>query len=315
MTGESDIKFKRRDSEMESVSSYSTNALEATRDIGKVVVDAKCFLEGLRGFPKNPARAFTLFEYAANSGDVTGMHHLAWCYQYGVGIEKKNVDKAIKIYQIACDMGNASSAFCLHKIYSQGRGVPRDEMKAFGYCTKAYMLNPFLSEAIDTLARYYMEGKTVVRDVKKAVELFTIASEKPLEFTKSIVGLGQCYFEGIGVEANPESAYKLFKRAFELGDYAFAAERLGCCYFTGAGVEQNIFGGLYYTEMADINHVDLPVQTLTLLGSLFDEGAQVPKDKIKSMYYLTKAANLGDNYAKELLEKFRQEALEGKLLN
>lgn len=85
-------------------------------------------------------------------------------------------------------------------------------------------------KAIRNLGICYEQGKGVEKDEQKAFELYVDAVEKGNVFYEKIAfkilvckvaairNLAICYESGKGCEKNPEYAFRLFQKSIELGD-------------------------------------------------------------------------------------------------
>jgi len=71
-------------------------------------------------------------------------------------------------------------------------------------------------EAMTALGIMYSEGKGVTRDDKKALRYLNDAAKQ--NHPKAIYILGVLNYQGIGIERNTDDAKKLFKTAAELGN-------------------------------------------------------------------------------------------------
>lgn len=91
--------------------------------------EALKYLNGTADVPKDEAKAFELFNKAANSGHTMATVHLARCYRCGTGCQKDNV-KAFALTKKIAASGNLCAQFCLAECYDRKIGG-RDHKKAF----------------------------------------------------------------------------------------------------------------------------------------------------------------------------------------
>ena len=75
------------------------------------------------------ARAFALFQQAAQKGNLKAMHNLAIAYAQGAGTAKDE-NKAAQWFARAAERGYVDSAFDLAVLYERGEGVPQDLKQA-----------------------------------------------------------------------------------------------------------------------------------------------------------------------------------------
>ena len=97
-------------------------------------------------------------------------------YIDGIGVES-DVNKAIKVYEKASEMGNDYGLYLIGNLYMIGDEVEQDMKKAMSYFLKSGN-----GEAFYTLATLYEEGKMgVEKNLKKALILFDKAAQKGLK--------------------------------------------------------------------------------------------------------------------------------------
>ena len=71
------------------------------------------------GCNKNSARAFALYDRAAELGDALGYTNIAWMYETGEFVSK-DMDKAIEYYQKAADMCEENAIEALDRLKEEG---------------------------------------------------------------------------------------------------------------------------------------------------------------------------------------------------
>ena len=81
-------------------------------------------------------KATKLWQKACDSGEAVGCSNLGFLYENGQGV-KQNYQKAAQLYQKACDGGNAVGCSNLGVSYNNGRGVKQDFYTAKQYYGKA----------------------------------------------------------------------------------------------------------------------------------------------------------------------------------
>jgi hypothetical protein len=116
----------------------SAGALEKACRAGEAT---DCFKLGLRslrgeGVKRDVGKALTLYQKACDAREALGCLYLGLRYEKGEGVAADTA-KAAQLYQKACDAGNASGCSRLGAMYSHGRGVPRDEAMAAQLFQKA----------------------------------------------------------------------------------------------------------------------------------------------------------------------------------
>jgi TPR repeat protein len=100
---------------------------------------------------------------------------LEWMPIEGFGTQS-NFDKAAYWYRLAADQGHAEAQFELSDLYSQGKGVPRDQTEAFKL-TKAAATQGF-TKAATALGWRYANGRGVEKDESQAFFWYTVAARR-----------------------------------------------------------------------------------------------------------------------------------------
>ncbi len=146
----------------------------------------------------------------------------------------------------SAEQGDAKSQFKLGKIYSLGKGVPRDYAEAVRWYRKA-------ADQGDAHAQYalgfmYYNGQGVPRDYAEAVRWFRNAADQG--YATAQYSLGLMYRNGLGVPHDDAEAVRWYRKAADQGD-ANAQYALGFMYHKGQGVPQNYAEALrWYTKIA-----------------------------------------------------------------
>ena len=133
---------------------------------------------------------------------------------YDAGNEKT----AAKIWQKACESGEARGCVRLGFLYQSGRGVKQDDEKAGKFYQKACDTGEL--SGCDSLASLYQNSG----EHAKAAAIFEQACEKG--FGLSCYNLAQIYEAGVGVAPDENKALELYVKACERG-YAVV------CYYPG----------------------------------------------------------------------------------
>ncbi|GBB92466.1 hypothetical protein RclHR1_02010003 [Rhizophagus clarus] len=118
-----------------------------------------------------------LYKKAAEKGHIASIYELGCCYQYGKGIEKNDI-KAFELFKEAAEKGYIKSINKLGWCHYYGIGTEKNEVKAF--------------------------------------ELFKEAADK--NNPDAIDNLGYCYEHGIGTEKNENEAFEWYSKGWTLID-------------------------------------------------------------------------------------------------
>ena len=82
------------------------------------------------GVAKDLVKAFQYFEIAANNGDASAQHDLAYMYSTGEGVERDD-KKAFEWLKKSAEQGNAVAQDDLGVVYGDGRGVAQDWIQSY----------------------------------------------------------------------------------------------------------------------------------------------------------------------------------------
>ncbi len=128
---------------------------------------------------------------------------------------KKDLDKAMKAYEIACDGEIGAACRILAVNYQKAYSVRGDINKALTLYEKACHF--YDGEACTILGEYYLNTNVILQDTEKAIELFRKSCR--LKHARGCINLGNYYQTAPGELKDLEKAKKLFKKACTLGAY------------------------------------------------------------------------------------------------
>ncbi|KAH3714114.1 calmodulin-dependent protein kinase [Pelomyxa schiedti] len=95
-----------------------------------------CYFFGVGGVKKDIHKAVTLYQRAADAGHATAMFNLACCIYGGNGVDK-DINKSVRLWQTAVDAGHCASMNSLACCYLNGIGVDQDHTKAVALYQRA----------------------------------------------------------------------------------------------------------------------------------------------------------------------------------
>ena len=140
---------------------------------------------------------------------LLGVYYEMFCEDYG---------EAMKWYIKAGEQCNGEALFTIGNFYAEGKGVERDDKKAFYYYEKSAECG--YTDGLNMMAFALLYGQVgdfiVEKDVYKAVEYFRLSAELGSMVAQRWMGI--CCLEGIGVAKNSSEAMKWFNMAVEQGD-------------------------------------------------------------------------------------------------
>jgi TPR repeat protein len=168
---------------------------------------------------------------------------------------------AVKALEYAADQGHALASWKLGRMYAEGDGVPRDDVKAFEYFSRIADENAdeapdspragVVASAFVALGTYFLEGiknSTVLVNPEKAAELYLYAASYFGDSTAQY-NVAQLYLAGSGVERDERQAARWFNLAAEKG-HAGAQALLGRMLLNGQGVPRERARGLMWLMLA-----------------------------------------------------------------
>jgi uncharacterized protein len=173
-------------------------------------------------------------------------------------------DKAITSLQYAAEKGHALAQWKLGRMYADGDGVPRDEIRAFKYFSRIADSHAddspdipqarFVANAFVQLGNYYLEGikgSSVRADPDRAWEMFSYAASY-FGDADAQYSLARLYLDGIGTTRDPRQAVRWLGLAANKGQYR-AQALLGSILFKGENVGRQGARGLMWLTLARDN--------------------------------------------------------------
>jgi TPR repeat protein len=163
-------------------------------------------------------------------------------------IEAGDKVRALGIYTMLAQEGNAKAEYNLGQMYISGDGVPQDVEEAqnwyrrsaeHGYSDAQYMLGSLHFRRIVALSSH-----------EEAVEWYRKAAEQG--HARSQLNLGDLYFKGEIVPQDVPAAVKWYRLAAEQ-DSGDAQHHLGAIYVNGEAVEQDPVTGFMWLTLATQN--------------------------------------------------------------
>lgn len=168
-----------------------------------------------------------------------------------------DVSSGIELLKRAGKLGDGDAYCQLGGDYFLGKGVLKNDKKAFKYYKKAYELGSI--NGTNNLGAMYFDGHGCDKDVAKAISLYKEAAEKGYAFSNK--NLYWYYYHpeyGDSHEANPKLAKHYLLKAAELGDEN-GCSILGDHYYRGSDLfEQDYYQAfIYYKQSADLGNLSV----------------------------------------------------------
>ena len=168
------------------------------------------------GVPKDPKKAFDLYQQSARLGYDRGMYNLAFCYMKGNGTREDHW-QAAQYFEKAAQKGHVNAMYNIGVMYLNGDGVNKDCKRAAEWFYKAAQNNNI--ESIFYLGYCYLNGLGVKKYPAMAVHYFRKAADGG--DIEAMFNLGYCYYNGTGIAEDRVMAKKLWKKAASEGhEYA-----------------------------------------------------------------------------------------------
>ncbi|EJK57538.1 hypothetical protein THAOC_22404, partial [Thalassiosira oceanica] len=140
-------------------------------------------------YPDNDADVRAMIQKRVSKKDPEGINFLAQKYYYGdLGLQK-DMQKAVKLYADAAELGSIEALYDLGNSYYFGNGVEQDEKKAVQFWSKAAMQGHVLAR--NHLGCYEMEKRNNDRGVRHFLISAKMGLKESVENIKRALGGGQ----------------------------------------------------------------------------------------------------------------------------
>ena len=120
-----------------------------------VQIYADAFSFGL-GVTQDLGRAVSLYQIAAEAGNLEAQCSLAFCYRYAMGCEE-NPELAFRWWKISAEAGYPHSSCDVGECYRRGYGVAEDKQEAFRWFKESSECN--YPSGISSVASCYLHGE------------------------------------------------------------------------------------------------------------------------------------------------------------
>jgi uncharacterized protein len=183
-------------------------------------------------------------------------------FRYGAAALKTGeMQKAVVSLEYAAENGHAMAQWKLGRMYAEGEGVARDDLRAFEYFRRIADThaedNPgtpqarFVANAFVALGHYYLDGipKTTIKaDPVRAREMFAYAASY-FGDPDAQYNLGRLYLDGVGCPQDPKQAARWLWLSAHKGQNQ-AQALLGTMLFSGEYVPRQAARGLMWLTLA-----------------------------------------------------------------
>lgn len=188
------------------------------------------------------------------------------------------------------EAGDAESQFNFGQAYVEGKGVPKDEVKAMEWFQKAATQG--LAKAQFQLGTMHANGDGTPKDGVKAVEWYQKAAAQGHDSAQFKMGVA--YSEGNGVPKDKVKAVEWYQKAAAQG-HVSAQTLLGIAFSDGEGVPKDKVKAVEWYQKAATQGSDI---AQALLAEMYGEGDGVPKDRVLAYAWVNLAAQSVPGVAK-----------------
>ncbi|MFT0862399.1 tetratricopeptide repeat protein [Ancylobacter sp. G4_0304] len=171
-------------------------------------------------------------------------------------------EKGVDALRYAADQGHVGAQWKLGRMYVEGEGVERNDIKAFEYFTQIANMhaddNPsapqarFVANAFVSLGAYYLIGipnSNVRRDPNRARDMFAYAASY-FGDPDAQYHLARLYIEGTGVNRDTRLAARWLGLAAHKGQYQAQAALGGMLFKGDDGIARQAARGLMWLTLA-----------------------------------------------------------------
>jgi hypothetical protein len=202
------------------------------------------------------------------------------------GLSSGNPGSAVEPLSYAAREGNIAAQWKLGRMYADGEGVRRDDLKAYEHFSQIVNRHAetspdaphsrMVAHAFVALGEYHLKGipqSRVKRDPTRAAEMFHYAASF-FNDAEAQYKLGLIFAEGLAGPKDFPQAARWFHLGAEKGHIG-AQARLGYLMFNGDGVPRQVPRGLMWMRLA-VKRAD-PVRDQWII-ELHERAAQVVTD-------------------------------------
>jgi TPR repeat protein len=234
---EKDPRFEKHQKELLSICEMKSG--EACAKVAEI------FLMGQTQGTDAAQQSYKYRKKACLLGDGPSCSFVARYLWKGISPVKKDLDKALVYYSVACKAGFSRGCFNKARVLLEQdeKATKKQALKLISVLCKQKDKG-----ACALLGLFHLKGEERKKDAKKARKLFEAGCKENLGF--ACHSLASLFYNGAEkVRKNKKRAFKLFQKACKYGSAASCA-RLASFYKLGTGVRKNPKKRLLYLEAA-----------------------------------------------------------------
>ena len=223
-----------------------------------------------------------------------------------VAYSEGNYSAAVSLFKQAVKAGEAGADHMLMRLYSEGKGVEKDKVQAFQWSLRA--AESGIMQAQFQVAERYANGDGTPVNPKAAYKWYRAAAKQGHHV--AYFRLAQMFEKGVGVKADTDEAKRLYVIA--ASDFDVYAQKgdansqttLASMYEKGEGVHRNIQLALKWYQKAALQGFALAEYHL---GRMYSGAVEdVEANPGEAAYWLERAADHGNNQARDMLAELRK---------
>ena len=142
--------------------------------------------KGFGDWPNLTQEEVLELQRTAEQGDAVAQQKLGFAYQFGLGVLQQNLHEAESLYQLAADQGDIQAQYFLAEMYNDGSLGYKNYAKAARLLRFAARKGD--TGAQIALGDMYEEGKGVRQNFCEAMKLYLLAANKGNKWAQHIVG-------------------------------------------------------------------------------------------------------------------------------
>ena len=266
-----------------------------------------CYRSGI-GVAQDYKMALYWFDKAAKQGNFSAMYNIGLIYEVLKDSRFHSIfESTVKRANDEISNHNNIEAFGVLGIcYLIGKGVPKDEVRAFDYLKKSAEGGNDNAQAY--VGYCYYSGKGVTQNKEEAIKWFEQSANQGNCLGQS--SLGQCYLRAEGVLGDKAKGLSFLIKSARQGD-SKSQNLLGTYYFRGDGIKQDY--NMAYSLFEKSAERGFPGGMFNLALCL-ENGFGTMPNRDKAWYWYKKAAEKGDTQAQKALERFIKNNYEDNLI-
>lgn len=230
--------------------------------------------------------------YAAKGVDEKVQLYKIQAYKYYNGIGKPtNYAKALRLYQVAAQRGDAEAQFIVGGMLFKGLGTDPDKKEAFKWLLQAAKQGKHSPESMQIIGSMYLRGSGVPQSYEEAKKwLIPAAATNNMA---AITDLAFIYYNGLDGQRDSIKALELYTRAALQGD-SLAQSNVGMMYATGTGTARNLAQGYaWYSIAASQGNTTASINRNSLMADMNWEELNRAQAISVSLYQQIERFNLG----------------------